>query len=296
MNAKDVIITPIRNRLLKHNQNFLCIFCGPTGSGKSYSALRFAEELDPNFNVNNVVFTAQEFMDLLNEPERLPSGSVVMWDEAGVHMGAREFSTLFNRLLMKILQTFRHRNICCIFTTPSFSFVDAQARRLLHGYAETVSIDRHTNEVITKFMFLQSSPRYADKVYFHYPLVSDETTKYSKITRIRFKKANKELLKAYEAKRELFTRKLNKQVQDQINRVDSKIQNETFNAEEVADRLMKDLPKITINGKVSLNLIMNQTGLGCKRAPIVRDLIKQRISDLKPNILSPRAVSNIKLL
>ena len=54
------------NRINRYNKNWLCIVCGATGSGKSYTALKIAETVDPNFNIKKVVFTAKDFMNLIN--------------------------------------------------------------------------------------------------------------------------------------------------------------------------------------------------------------------------------------
>ena len=46
----------IRNRIRK-NRNLIALFIGDTGSGKSLSSIRLAERVDPNFNVDRIVFT-----------------------------------------------------------------------------------------------------------------------------------------------------------------------------------------------------------------------------------------------
>lgn len=237
INGEDLIIEPIRDRLLNKNQNFLLVGCGPTGTGKSVTALALGEKIDPNFNIDRVVFSAQEFMSLLNKPELLLPGSCILWDEAGVNMAAREFQSLLNRLLMKVLQTFRHRNICLILTVPSFSFIDAQARRLLHGYYETVEINRKENRCIVKFMYMQSSPRYGDQIYFHYPCIADTTTKYAKVTRLRVKRPSKNLLKLYEIKRRKFTDGLNRDIEKQLNRTETENKSASFDPYEYANKI-----------------------------------------------------------
>ena len=73
------------------NQNYVMLFVGQTGTGKSYAAMSLAEHVDPNFNINRVVFTADEFIAILNQDKTMVKGSVIMWDEAGVGMPAREW-------------------------------------------------------------------------------------------------------------------------------------------------------------------------------------------------------------
>jgi len=81
------IIKYIKNRI-KNNKNFLCTITGPTGSGKTWSALSIASLLDSEFNINRVIFRGRELMKLINEGDLKP-GSVIIWDEAGVDRRGR---------------------------------------------------------------------------------------------------------------------------------------------------------------------------------------------------------------
>ena len=278
----EFITDNIKDRLLKRNQNWLAVICGGTGSGKSYSALRLAESLDASFNIDRVVFGSGEFMELINSG-KLQAGNVIIYDEAGVGIPAREFATLSNRLLMYVAQTFRHRNLGVIFTVPSFSFIDVQARRLLHAYIETLSINRHENVCITKFMNIQVNPRINDKVYYKYPRFVDEAGKIKVIERFRIAKPSKELIKAYELKRCGFTDRLNRSVEAQLKHSQEKTNAQEWNADEVADRLMQDLDSIMVSSgnhkelRISPELIMNSEGVGRQKAAIVRRIIEQRI-------------------
>src|SRR5437870_4384364 len=109
----SIITDYIRNRI-RNNKNFLCAVLGPTGSGKTYTALRIAEEIDPSFGSSRIVFNPVDFMKIL---KGLPSGSVIVFDEAGVGMSAQEWQKKANKIFNYVLQTFRFRNIIVFFTT-----------------------------------------------------------------------------------------------------------------------------------------------------------------------------------
>ena len=64
---EPVLIQYIRDRVEKRNKNFVMLFVGATGSGKSYSALRLAEMLDKTFDIERVKFKAKDFMNCINE-------------------------------------------------------------------------------------------------------------------------------------------------------------------------------------------------------------------------------------
>ena len=46
--------------------NGIVLISGPTGSGKTYTSLRLAQLWDKDFNEDRIVFTPQQFIDLLN--------------------------------------------------------------------------------------------------------------------------------------------------------------------------------------------------------------------------------------
>ena len=69
------------------NRNFCGIFVGRVGTGKSWSALRYAEVIDPTFNIDRVVF---KISDLLNLAKTLDPGKAIIFDEAGIDASNRE--------------------------------------------------------------------------------------------------------------------------------------------------------------------------------------------------------------
>lgn len=79
------------------NQNFVMLFVGQIGTGKSYAAMSLGEQIDPGFDINRIVFSADEFVEALNKDESLVRGSVIMWDEAGVGMPPREWYSISSK-------------------------------------------------------------------------------------------------------------------------------------------------------------------------------------------------------
>lgn len=278
----SVVVQMIRRRLLNHNQNFICLFSGQTGSGKSYSATRLCEQVDPNFNISRIVFSPKDFMSLLNlPPEQLLSGSAILYDEAGTSYSARDFSTLFNKLLGKVLQSFRHRNILLCLTVPNMSFIDVVGRKLLHAKIETINIDRENKEVVCKFLLLQINPRNESETYYHYPVCPSKKTRWAKKTRIRFSMPNKELINQYEFKRREFTNKMDSDIESQMHGLETKAKEQVvFNPSEIAKSLLPKINELNkYKGGVTLYSIMNTTGLSRIRASQVRDLLNSYIRD-----------------
>jgi len=125
---EDWFIRQVKKRL-KSGRNFIVIIHGPTGSGKSYLALKIAEVLDPTFNIDRVIFDPSDFFDLV---EKLPKRAWLVFDESGAILDARRFMTVVNCVVSYVLETFRYKQICVIFTVPNLKMIDSNVRRLMH--------------------------------------------------------------------------------------------------------------------------------------------------------------------
>jgi len=119
---------------------------GAPGSGKSYTAMALALELTKytgrKFTMKHVVFTPQEFLKVYNDETLTPSGSVIIYDEAGVTYNSKDHAKEGNKLFSKLLQTIRHRAVCVIFTAPDLSYMDKDGRKLLHWWLETTKVNK----------------------------------------------------------------------------------------------------------------------------------------------------------
>jgi hypothetical protein len=173
------------------------VLVGPTGIGKSYSALRLAELMDPAFTIARVVFSARDFLRLINED--LPKGTVILWDEMGIGMAAREWYSILNKSVSYVLQSFRFKNLIILMTVPDPAFIDSQARRLYHWWIECVEIVKSDEIVIAKPFMVDHSARF-DRDYMKYPIVKRPEGP-AKVGTIPFRLPSSELRRAYEAKR-----------------------------------------------------------------------------------------------
>jgi len=231
------IIKKIRKRLLKSNKNWLCCVCGGTGSGKSYGAIKLASLIDPNFSIDNVVFNSEDFMTLLNSG-RLERGSVIIWDEAGVGMAAREWYTISNKAINYVFQTFRHMNIGVIMTTPSFDYLDSQVRKLFHSYIETMNVDTTRDIAEVKYMEVSFNPRFG-KVYFKYPVINGKV-----VDRLYIKKPKHAFVKAYEKKKEKFSKDLRDDVAKDVSAIKEKEEKRRLTNEQIIEELkLWDIPE-----------------------------------------------------
>ncbi len=198
----------IKQRIAK-NKNFLGFIGGQTGSGKSWSSLRIAEELDNDFNIDRVVFSGLELMNLINSG-KLKRGSVIVFEETGVEMNNRNWGSVINKMLNYLLQTFRHRGFILIMNSPYMDFIDAATRKLFHAELLTAGINLDKQQVRLKPQLIQYNGR-LKKFYFKRLRVITPNG----VVPVSFwnvARPSKELLVEYERKKREYTDRLNKRI------------------------------------------------------------------------------------
>jgi len=208
--AKWSLSREIKDRLLRKRLNALVLILGPTGSGKSWSALRLAEKIDPNFNVEQVIFEPLKFIQILNKPKRLKSGSCLIFDDAGLIMDSRSFMSFTNRAVSHLLQSFRYRRICTLFTSPSDRYIDIGARRLFHYQLEVTST--HKPQGFIRFKVF----RIIHKSKFSEPFTIYPRGPNYKITRIPIGRPSGKLIQAYEQKKRRFLQMYGKKLEAEL--------------------------------------------------------------------------------
>lgn len=140
MGKYNYIVNKARSRTRGKNQNYMLIVVGPTGSGKSYTAIALAMMIDPSFDVDRICFNAEHFLELSSQG--LDPGSVIVFDEAGIDVSSREWYSVRNRAINQTVETFRRDNLVCIWTTPVLSNIDKKSRSYFHGLAEVLDPDK----------------------------------------------------------------------------------------------------------------------------------------------------------
>jgi len=265
-------------RLHKQNKNFLCAIVGPTGSGKSYSGLRLAEQVDKRFTIDQCVFTPKEFMDLLNSG-KLKRGSVILFDEAGVAVNSRNFQSTTNKLMHFVNQTFRSNNYCVIYTMPDFCFLDLGIRKLVHVILETKKIDYKRELVWTRPLFVENNPQ-TGRIYMKYPRYRYPSNPrlMQVITRMSFHKPSENLIEAYEAKKEDFNKTLQLDVQSTFNmadtpKVDTREQAQA-DVQEVLDAILANKKKyLTPRGKLNKGKVSVDFRVGWRKLDRISGLL-----------------------
>ncbi len=176
----SIFIGRLRKGMYEENNGFLILLAGKQRSGKSWGALYLALRITgygeswffedigttkARFDVNkHVVFTAVQFLKLINDPE-LRQGDVIIWDDCGVGLSADDWYSLMNKTIGAVLQPICEKNITILFTTPNSSLVIKKVRRLFHYLIETKGINRTDKTTFAKIFEIEAATR-SDITYY----------------------------------------------------------------------------------------------------------------------------------
>lgn len=220
---KPVLVHWLYDRVMLKNLNALVCFTGNPGSGKSYGAIRLAEltakKNGVEFNVDHIVFTPREFMNMINGGE-LKKGSILILDEAGVAINSRKWQSAINLMMNYVIQTFRHKNYIIIMCVPYFDFIDTAIRKMFHMFFEMTRIDFSKKVSWSRPKIIQVNQR-TGHAYYKWLRYKTSGEQPMALDMAGFRLPSKELLKDYEKKKSEYTAKLNKGLEKDLDVGDS---------------------------------------------------------------------------
>ncbi len=246
--SKDPMISYIQQQTRIENQCWNQVFAGTGGAGKSYAALEYCRLIDPDFSVDRIVWTEEDFLDLLDKD--FPPGSCLLWDEAGIGLDSRDFMTLINKILSYIITTIRYRRQVMVLTTPSMNWTDLKAREMLHGYCEMLK-KFHSNRSLGKFYILQTN-YFQGKTYRHLPRITKDGLPYV-VNTVEFNLPPKSLTDEYEERKKVFGAKLLQDARDIVRRVKGKENIRGVTYQEMVDEVRNNM-SVFSNSKDKLDM------------------------------------------
>ena len=208
-----------RNRI-KNNKNCLIVVNGSTGSGKTYAALKlaqeFAEEMGTNFSIkDNVAFKFPDLLKKMQLPQNEKPGTPFVFEEVGAFGGgasSREWQSKSNKFFNTFMQTSRHRNQIVFLTCPLFHNLDLSSRQLVHMQLTMMDIDKKKNIALVKPMRIQVNNR-TGKFFFKYLRVREQSRS-GKYNRMAVGHPGEEVAKIYEVDKRKFTDEINKSIME----------------------------------------------------------------------------------
>ncbi len=146
-------ITWVKKHLINNGVNLVIV--GKTGSGKSFCGLKLACAIQPDFSIDQVCFSVEEFMKVV---PALPPKSVIILEEASVNADARRFWSDLNQAMVYITETFRASNLLFIANLPSFNGLDSRIRGLVHNLIITQRVYSRQNVCKVKWFKTEVDP------------------------------------------------------------------------------------------------------------------------------------------
>lgn len=128
----------VKKRVLTKDRDFVLVIDGEEGSGKSVLAMQIAKFLDPEFNLEKITFTSEDFLKVIKDP-KTKRGTCVLLDEAFAAANSRASLTEVNRAMIGVATEMRQKNLFVILCIPSFFDLDRyfalwRCRSLFHVY------------------------------------------------------------------------------------------------------------------------------------------------------------------
>lgn len=126
----------IKHAVTKKDRDFVMVVDGEEGSGKSVLAMQIAKYLDSRFDLRQLVFNSDQFLDMIKV---VPKNSCIVLDEAYAASNARASLSEVNRSMIGVATEMRQRNLYVIFVLPTFFDLDKyfalwRCRALIHVY------------------------------------------------------------------------------------------------------------------------------------------------------------------
>lgn len=201
-------------RRIKNKKNFIGIFTGEPGSGKSECCLTVASMLDPTFHIGRVCFGFEDIIKLVRKGELKP-GRVVIYEEAGIEGDSAKWYTAQNQGMGYLMQVCRDEQYVLLINTPYLDLFLKKGRKFIKGYFECLNIDFEKEVTRVKPMVLQYN-EWMGKIYKKYLRVRIKGKGIERLTIWNVPKAPAELRKQYEDKKKAFKDELYIQIQQQL--------------------------------------------------------------------------------
>lgn len=224
------------NRVKRRNNSTNIRFTGDTGSGKSWSALAFAEKcaklLGTKITQDNIYFSIRDVISKVAEEEP-KAGTIFFVDEQQVGAGAKDHQSKKNKAYSAFLSTVRSNRYIIITTLPFSDMEDKQLRRLFHVEVETQGINFSTSTVKTRPRYLEHS-RVKDKTYRKRLVVvftdKEGNRKARKLSFWDISRPSQEIVDVYEPMKRSFKQKLYKKLNAELSDLETAKDEKPMNA------------------------------------------------------------------
>jgi len=275
------LLVKIWDRIYRKDQNFTCIVSGATGSGKSTCALRIAELLDPDFSLDRVVFSVQEFFDLITQG-KLKRGSVIIFDEAAGSeegMDSRNALSDVNKKMSYFITIGRQLGLVVFYISPILAQLDKRVRLVgVHAVISMHSINLQEKKSKAAFYWCFPS-RFGNKVIMPRPRIRDvQTGKTFVVKMVSFGLPETPgLLDAYKEKKSKFVFDSVMRWSNQLHEKENKQKGHKKSINELFQKAQNCLPDLRdLKGNYSVALIVSKFGISERSATLLKTLLNAK--------------------
>ena len=136
--VKDVLDETIE--VVKDDDDWVCLVDGRERAGKSVFAQQLAYYLDRDFNLDNIVFSVDDFLEQIRTAKPY---SCIVWDEAFRGLNKRQAISKVNKKVIQALMEVGQRNLYIIIVLPTFFELDKYAvlhrcKGLFHVHRDSI--------------------------------------------------------------------------------------------------------------------------------------------------------------
>ena len=125
----EVILKRYPKKLMRQGKSPIVVFCGSMRSGKTWLALKIAQDLDPNFSCEKqLFFSVERYLEYLANNKR----SVCILDEAGHELSSYQWLSAKSEAMSVALQTQSYKQIVSFICLPHISDLAKRHRKFVH--------------------------------------------------------------------------------------------------------------------------------------------------------------------
>lgn len=240
--------------------------------------------IDPEFTIDRIAWTAEEFMRLVNDPS-LHRSSVILVEEAGVNINRTEWYSFMNKAVSYVSQTYGYKGLVVLFTLPSLQLLDSRVVKLLRGYFETYGIDFNERLVHFTFQLIYTAKKIGIKsrdIYYYRPVIKRKNALGSYIpcllTSAYARFPNEELRQEYFKRANEYKQILSENLEKEANALGLK--RKTFNLQECVEEIIdNDMMSefTTEKGKWDYTKLMGKYNIGIGKAKVLGTVIEMEL-------------------
>jgi hypothetical protein len=259
------------------------IVTGATGSGKSEFALKLAEDLDPTFNIERVVYTAEDFLELLLKGDskgKIGIGKAIIFDETSHDeaMDSRSSLSANNKQMAALSTIYRAMRLIVIYVAPNLNQIDSRVRAIsITGLFQMKNIDYVRQVSKADFFWSVQNPRSGD-VYYKRPRLIKNGRRVVCMS-ISLGRPSRDLRLAYEKKKMAFIKRKLERWHNATKELNLKEQTKKVNVpitEIVAD-VLKNKKEFEVKGKINIVKIMERFEIGVDKAKIIASFVRNSV-------------------